>query len=165
VDEAQREDEAQARRPAEHAPVEAISLVVYVGDEKVGAIETLRDIAIPEVSELRFYDARDARAGGGSSTSTARSRSSGVDGVVAEPRGGGAVAGRSGGGCGVRDREASDAGVRAVSRLAMRGSIPRGVRSGATHHEGLGAAVETAGSTGRRTREDGGIVWRCRTRA
>ena len=35
--------------------------MVYVGDEKVGAIETLRDIAIPEVAELRFYDARDAR--------------------------------------------------------------------------------------------------------
>ena len=41
--------------------MESISLVVYVGDEKVGAIETLRDIAIPEVAELRFYDARDAR--------------------------------------------------------------------------------------------------------
>jgi hypothetical protein len=41
--------------------VESVSLVVYVGDEKVGAVETLRDIAIPEIAELRYYDARDAR--------------------------------------------------------------------------------------------------------
>jgi len=57
----QREDEAKRGDQPSTAPVEAISLVVYVGDEKVGAIETLRDIAIPEVAELRFYDARDAR--------------------------------------------------------------------------------------------------------
>ena len=57
----QREDEAKRGNQPSTLPVEAISLVVYVGDEKVGAIETLRDIAIPEVSELRFYDARDAR--------------------------------------------------------------------------------------------------------
>jgi hypothetical protein len=57
----QREDEAKRGNQPSVLPVEAISLVVYVGDEKVGAIETLRDIAIPEVSELRFYDARDAR--------------------------------------------------------------------------------------------------------
>ena len=57
----QREDEAKRGGQPSTLPVEAISLVVYVGDEKVGAIETLRDIAIPEVSELRFYDARDAR--------------------------------------------------------------------------------------------------------
>ena len=56
----QREDEAKRTGPTT-LPVEAISLVVYVGDEKVGAIETLRDIAIPEVAELRFYDARDAK--------------------------------------------------------------------------------------------------------
>jgi hypothetical protein len=56
----QREDEAKRNGPST-LPVEAISLVVYVGDEKVGAIETLRDIAIPEVAELRFYDARDAK--------------------------------------------------------------------------------------------------------
>lgn len=56
----QRKDEA-ARGSATNGPVESTSLVVYVGDEKVGAIETLRDIAIPEISELRFYDARDAR--------------------------------------------------------------------------------------------------------
>jgi len=57
----QREDEAKRGSQPSTLPVEAISLVVYVGDEKVGAIETLRDIAIPEVSELRFYDARDAK--------------------------------------------------------------------------------------------------------
>ena len=57
----QREDEAKRGDQPSTLPVEAISLVVYVGDEKVGAIETLRDIAIPEVAELRFYDARDAR--------------------------------------------------------------------------------------------------------
>lgn len=57
----QREDEAKRGNQPSALPVEAISLVVYVGDEKVGAIETLRDIAIPEVSELRFYDARDAK--------------------------------------------------------------------------------------------------------
>ena len=57
----QREDEAKRGNEPSTLPVESISLVVYVGDEKVGAIETLRDIAIPEVSELRFYDARDAR--------------------------------------------------------------------------------------------------------
>jgi hypothetical protein len=57
----QHEDEAKRGSEPTTLPVEAISLVVYVGDEKVGAIETLRDIAIPEVAELRFYDARDAR--------------------------------------------------------------------------------------------------------
>jgi hypothetical protein len=58
----QRQDEAKRGTDAPSSqPVESISLVVYVGDEKVGAIETLRDIAIPEVAELRFYDARDAR--------------------------------------------------------------------------------------------------------
>ncbi|MFL5607753.1 MAG: hypothetical protein ACJ8AD_14985 [Gemmatimonadaceae bacterium] len=36
------------------------SVVVYVGDERVGSIESLRDIAIPEIVELRFYNARDA---------------------------------------------------------------------------------------------------------
>jgi hypothetical protein len=57
----QRDDEARAGAAARTGPVETISLVVYVGDERVGGIETLRDIAIPEVAELRFYDARDAR--------------------------------------------------------------------------------------------------------
>ena len=57
----QREDEAKRGSQPSTLPVEALSLVVYVGDEKVGAIETLREIAIPEVAELRFYDARDAR--------------------------------------------------------------------------------------------------------
>ena len=57
----QHADEAKRGSEPTTLPVEAISLVVYVGDEKVGAIETLRDIAIPEVSEVRFYDARDAR--------------------------------------------------------------------------------------------------------
>ena len=57
----QREDEAKHGGTPANAPVESTSLVVYVGDEKVGSIETLRDIAIPEISELRFYDSRDAR--------------------------------------------------------------------------------------------------------
>jgi hypothetical protein len=57
----QRADEAKHGDPSSTDPVEKTSLVVYVGDEKVGALETLRDVAIPEVSELRFYDARDAR--------------------------------------------------------------------------------------------------------
>jgi hypothetical protein len=57
----QHADEAKRGSETTSLPVEAVSLVVYVGDEKVGAIETLRDIAIPEVSEVRFYDARDAR--------------------------------------------------------------------------------------------------------
>ncbi|HKH94824.1 MAG TPA: hypothetical protein VKA54_23650 [Gemmatimonadaceae bacterium] len=58
----QRADEAKRGGDAPSSqPVETISLVVYVGDERVGAVETLRDIAIPEVAELRFYDARDAR--------------------------------------------------------------------------------------------------------
>jgi hypothetical protein len=57
----QRDDEAKrGDRPADPA-VEKSSLVVYVGDEKVGGLETLRDVAIPEVAELRYYDARDAR--------------------------------------------------------------------------------------------------------
>jgi len=58
---AQRQDEAKRGSAPANAPVESTSLVVYVGDEKVGSIETLRDIAIPEISELRFYDSRDAR--------------------------------------------------------------------------------------------------------
>ena len=57
----QHADEAKRGTEPTTLPVEEISVVVYVGDEKVGAIETLRDIAIPEVSEIRFYDARDAR--------------------------------------------------------------------------------------------------------
>lgn len=59
--EQQRKDEAAHKGAPQNGPVESTSLVVYVGDEKVGAIETLRDIAIPEISELRFYDAHDAR--------------------------------------------------------------------------------------------------------
>jgi hypothetical protein len=57
----QRADESKRGAQPPSGPVETTSLVVYVGDEKVGAIETLRDISIPEISELRFYDARDAR--------------------------------------------------------------------------------------------------------
>jgi len=57
----QRADEAKAGSSARTGAVETISLVIYVGDERVGGLETLRDIAIPEVAELRFYDARDAR--------------------------------------------------------------------------------------------------------
>ena len=58
---AQRDDEAKHGSAPRTGPVESISLVVYVGDEKVGGIETLRDIAIPEVAELRFYEPRDAK--------------------------------------------------------------------------------------------------------
>jgi hypothetical protein len=57
----QRRDESSRGSATANGPVESLSLVVYVGDEKVGAIETLREIAIPEIAELRFYDARDAR--------------------------------------------------------------------------------------------------------
>jgi hypothetical protein len=57
----QRRDEVARGSATANGPVESLSLVVYVGDERVGAIETLRDIAIPEISELRFYDVRDAR--------------------------------------------------------------------------------------------------------
>ncbi|MEO8562194.1 MAG: hypothetical protein ABI601_08980 [bacterium] len=57
----QRDDEARQGAALRTGPVESISLVVYVGEERVGGIETLRDIAIPEVAELRFYDSRDAR--------------------------------------------------------------------------------------------------------
>jgi hypothetical protein len=57
----QRADEAKDGSAARAGAVESISLVVYVGDERVGGLETLRDIAIPEVAELRFYDSRDAR--------------------------------------------------------------------------------------------------------
>jgi hypothetical protein len=48
------------------SPVESRSVVVYVGEERVGSIESLRDIAVPEIVELRFYDARDARRRWGS---------------------------------------------------------------------------------------------------
>ncbi|MDB4886893.1 MAG: hypothetical protein JWN79_2331 [Gemmatimonadetes bacterium] len=34
--------------------------VVYMGEERVGDAVQLRDVAIPEVRELRFYDSRDA---------------------------------------------------------------------------------------------------------
>jgi hypothetical protein len=57
----QRDDEAKQGSAPRTGPVESISLVVYVGDERVGGVETLRDIAIPEVAELRYYDQRDAR--------------------------------------------------------------------------------------------------------
>jgi hypothetical protein len=57
----QHDDEAKQGSAPRTGPVESISLVVYVGDERVGSIETLRDIAIPEVTELRYYDARDAK--------------------------------------------------------------------------------------------------------
>ncbi|HEV7993435.1 MAG TPA: hypothetical protein VGP25_16535 [Gemmatimonadaceae bacterium] len=57
----QRDDEAKHGTAPRTGPVESISLVVYVGEERVGGIETLRDIAIPELAELRLYDARDAR--------------------------------------------------------------------------------------------------------
>jgi len=57
----QHADEAKQGTTPRTGPVETTSVVVYVGDEKMGGIETLSDVAIPEVSELRFYDARDAK--------------------------------------------------------------------------------------------------------
>lgn len=57
----QHDDEAKQGAAPRAGPVEFISLVVYVGEERIGGIETLREIAIPEVTELRFYDSRDAR--------------------------------------------------------------------------------------------------------
>jgi hypothetical protein len=57
----QRDDDAKQGATSRTGPVESISLVVYVGQERVGGIETLRDIAIPEVTELRFYEPRDAK--------------------------------------------------------------------------------------------------------
>ena len=57
----QHADEAKEGKAPHTGPVESYSLVVYVGDEKMGALETLSDVAIPEVSELRYYDARDAK--------------------------------------------------------------------------------------------------------
>jgi hypothetical protein len=57
----QKDDEAKQAGTPRTGSVEATSLVVYVGAEKVGGLETLRDIAIPEVTELRLYDARDAK--------------------------------------------------------------------------------------------------------
>lgn len=56
-----RDDERRAGPTKSAAAVEATSLVVYVGDERVGPLESLRDVALPEVLELRYYDARDAR--------------------------------------------------------------------------------------------------------
>jgi hypothetical protein len=56
----QKDDDAKAGAPRT-GPVESTSLVVYVGEEKVGGIEMLREISIPEVTELRYFDARDAR--------------------------------------------------------------------------------------------------------
>ena len=57
----QQADAAKQGSTPRTGPVESVSLVVYVGEEKVGGFETLRDIAIPEVTELRFFDARDAK--------------------------------------------------------------------------------------------------------
>jgi hypothetical protein len=57
----QHEDEAKRGSEPTTLPVVAISLVVYVGDVMVGAIETLGHIAIPVGAELRLYHARDAR--------------------------------------------------------------------------------------------------------
>ncbi|MDB4881713.1 MAG: hypothetical protein JWL95_479 [Gemmatimonadetes bacterium] len=57
----QQEDAAKQGATPRTGPVESTSLVVYVGEEKVGGIETLRDISIPEVIELRLYDAREAK--------------------------------------------------------------------------------------------------------
>jgi hypothetical protein len=56
-----RQDQAHGDTASTNAPTAASSIVVYVGDVKVGGLESLRDVSIPEVVELRFYDARDAR--------------------------------------------------------------------------------------------------------
>jgi hypothetical protein len=56
-----RQDQAHGDTARTSAPTGASSIVVYVGDVKVGGLESLRDMSIPEVVELRFYDARDAR--------------------------------------------------------------------------------------------------------
>ena len=54
-------DDAARNAPSDTTrAIESTSVVVYVGDERVGSIESLRDISIPEIVELRFYDARDA---------------------------------------------------------------------------------------------------------
>jgi hypothetical protein len=57
----QRDDEALHATSPRTGPIETISVVVYVGEERVGGIETLRDMGIPEVAELRFYEPRDAK--------------------------------------------------------------------------------------------------------
>ena len=36
------------------------ALVVYLGEERVGEADQLREVAIPEIRELRYYDSRDA---------------------------------------------------------------------------------------------------------
>ena len=54
------DDAARNARSDTTRALESRSVVVYVGDERVGSIESLRDISIPEIVELRFYDARDA---------------------------------------------------------------------------------------------------------
>jgi hypothetical protein len=57
----QRDDESRSAGSPRTGPIETISVVVYVGEERVGGIETLRDMGIPEVAELRFYEPRDAK--------------------------------------------------------------------------------------------------------
>jgi hypothetical protein len=54
------DDATRSAAPDTTIAVESRSVVIYVGDERVGSIESLRDIAVPEITELRFYDARDA---------------------------------------------------------------------------------------------------------
>jgi hypothetical protein len=42
------------------ANVPGETVVVYLGEERVGALESLLEISLPEIHELRFYDAADA---------------------------------------------------------------------------------------------------------
>jgi MFS family permease len=55
------DDAARNPRVDSTSAIASRSVVVYVGDEEVGSIESLRDMAVPEIAELRFYDPRDAR--------------------------------------------------------------------------------------------------------
>lgn len=54
-------DPEAARDTASGSPVESRSVVVYVGDERMGPLSSLRDVSIPEVAELRYFDRTDAR--------------------------------------------------------------------------------------------------------
>jgi hypothetical protein len=47
--------------PQWSSQLEAWTVVVYVGEERLGGIGALRDISLPEVAELRFFDPNDAR--------------------------------------------------------------------------------------------------------
>lgn len=50
----------QARANVDTVNVAQRSIAVYVGEELVGGVGLLHDIALPEVAELRYYDADEA---------------------------------------------------------------------------------------------------------